>query len=354
MDIFRQPNERAEVEKLHTTLDGLSHGDRRNFFFDLLRKMAVDEQTGQFGDIRQFKFRGHAVCFEAFLTLCNASRNFARGLMQAIKGGATTAPPDGRSLREVRDKPQVSSVNSWLEWAYENLAEPLAETKLEGESEQDAPVSDEFYEWVMGVGHTAGAPDFQEGRPQHWLPHCKPADLYQQYVDQFTGSPDLPEPTSQSVFYAVFKEWRGTLRVRRTNQRAKCDDCVKYKLHRSKAATETARDEVQSAYREHLRGVWADRAVASHYANQSVWSVSPETSLPFENRMLFIALDGVDERKYKLPRHTTLTKQWEQMWRPTLHNVLVVTYGLSESFFLGDCNLKKDSNCQCTVLCPLH
>lgn len=355
MDIFREPAKQEEVNKFQEMVGEKSHVDRRNFFFDLLRKMAVDQRTGVIGDIRQFKFMGHMVCFESFLILCNVSKNFVRGMLQAIKGGATTTPPDGRSLREVRAKPQVASVNSWLEWAYENLAEPLAETKLEeDESQTDhgaEPVTDEFFEWVLGVGHAPGAADFQEGRPQRWLPHCKPADLYQQYLAQFTSTEEQKEPASQTVFYSVFKECRGILRVRRSNQHAKCDDCVKYKLRRQKASTEATRDDIQSAYMEHLKGVWADRAVASHYADYSVWSTSPETSLPFEKRVLFIALDGMDECKYKLPRHTTLTKQWEAMWRPTLHNVLVVTYGLAESFWLGDCNLKKDSNNQCTILC---
>ena len=199
------------------------------------------------------------------------------------------------------------------------------------------------------MGHTPGASDFQPQRQTRWLPHCKPADLYKQYQDQ-TGS---DEAASTSVFYTTLKEWKGILRTRGPAQHAKCDHCANYKLWRKKADSEAEREEVHKCYMQHLTGMWADRSIASQWESQSRWSCEKGTTVPFEKRVLFIALDGMDECKYKLPRHTTLTKQWEKMWRPTLHNVLVVTYGVCETHFLANCNLKKDSNCQCTMLCHL-
>jgi hypothetical protein len=97
--------------------------------------------------------------------------------------------------------------------------------------------------------------------------------------------------------------------------------------------------------------MWADRAIASQYANRSMWSTCADTSVPFHQRVLFLCLDGMDECAYRLPRNTAMSKSWSTLWRPSLHNVLVITYGLTESFYLGDVNLKKDSNCQATVLC---
>eukprot|EP00435_Cladocopium_sp_Y103_P072462 s59_g40.t1 len=334
------------VDDFQATTAAMSTTDRRIFFFEILRKMAVNPQTGVVGTISTWTFRGRQVCFEGWLILCDISKNMVRSLLDAIQGGAVTAPPDGRQLRKIRQKPAAESAHSWLEWAYENLAEPLAEGHFrEDESSDTLPAVDNYFNWILGVGCTPGAADFQPQRQQRWLPHCKPADLYQQYRDHVT------EPASTSVFYQVLKEWKGILRVRSANQLAKCDHCTKYKLHRKKAVSESEREEIQSCYLEHLRGMWADRAIASQYANRSMWSTCADTSVPFHQRVLFLCLDGMDECAYRLPRNTAMSKSWSTLWRPSLHNVLVITYGLTESFYLGDVNLKKDSNCQATVLC---
>ena len=341
------------VEKFQVQLQQMSTGDRRTFFFQILRQMAVDPETGAVCSITQWKFKGCLVCFEAWMTLCDVSKSMVHSLMDAIKAGAVTAPPDGRTLRDIRQKPAAQTVHAWLDWAYHNLAEPLAEGDFQDHDcdAPDVPVADNYCTWILGVGHTPGAADFQPQMQQRWLPHCKPADLYNQYRDQFVSTAELKEPASLAVFYNVYKEWRGVIRIRAANQHAKCDHCVNYKLHRRRASSEADREEIQKCYMEHLKGMWADRAIASQYASQSAWSTAMDGAVPFDKRVLFIALDGMDECKFKVPRHQTLTKQWEQMWRPTLHNTLVIVYGVNESFFLADCNLKKDSNNQCTVLC---
>lgn len=340
------------VEDFQATTAALWTTDRRNFFFEVLRKMSVNPQTGVVGAISSWTFKGCPVCFEGWLIICDISKNMVRSLLGAIQGGAVTAPPDGRQLRQIRQKPAAESVHAWLEWAYENLAEPLAEGHFrEDETGDTLPAVDNYFNWILGVGCAPGAADFQPQRQQRWLPHCKSADLYQQYQDHNRWHSELGEPASASVFYQVLKEWKRILRVRSANQHAKCDQCTMYKLHRKKARTESEREEIQSCYLEHLRGMWADRAIASQYANRSVWSTSTNTSVPFHQRVLFLRLDGVDECAYRLPRNTAMSKSWSALWRPSLRNVLVITYGLTESFRLGDVNLKKDSNCQATVLC---
>jgi len=44
------------------------------------------------------------------------------------------------------------------------------------------------------------------------------------------------------------------------------------------------------------------------------------------------------------------SKLEERLWRPTLHNVGIIAFGLAEIYYLADCVDKKDSNNQCTVL----
>ena len=58
------------------------------------------------------------------------------------------------------------------------------------------------------------------------------------------------------------------------------------------------------------------------------------------------------QAKFKCPRFgpTLRSKLEEKLWRPTLHNVGIILFGLSELYYLADCVDKKDSNNQATVL----
>ena len=38
------------------------------------------------------------------------------------------------------------------------------------------------------------------------------------------------------------------------------------------------------------------------------------------------------------------------LWRPQLHVVCAIAYGVGEMYFTSDADLKKDSNCQRTIL----
>ena len=294
---------KSKVQAFQEKCDGLGIADRKNLFFDLLKQMSVNHETGIHGPIRQYVFLGFPVCFNAFLILTKTSKNYLRGIMHAIEGGAKTAPSDGRSERHAREKPAVQSANTFFQWAYDHLAEPLAEgvmpdTAEDKDDEAIFQAQDDFFAWILGVGHSAGAPDFQEDKPQKWLPHMKVADLYQQYLFQVESiSSEQGPPCSQSVFYKVWKDWQGILKIRRQNQHAKCDDCVRYNLHRSRASSESEKQAIQASYNEHIRGVWADRFVCHNYATQSALSTAPDSTIPFKDRTLFLALDGMDQAR---------------------------------------------------------
>ena len=143
-----------DVNTFQAKMAAMSTEDRRNFFFDLLRRMAVDPKTGATGGIQQRVFKGHPVCFEGWTILADVSKTMVHSLLDAIKGGAVTAPPDGRSLRAARQKPAAESAHSWLEWAYENLAEPLAESTFHdgGEiADSEMPQTDIYFNWILGT-----------------------------------------------------------------------------------------------------------------------------------------------------------------------------------------------------------
>ncbi|CAJ1443835.1 unnamed protein product [Effrenium voratum] len=324
-------------------------------------------EKGNYQPVRQFTFLGQKVCHQAFLILTGVSKAYVRRLMTAIESGALQPPTDGRTCRTVRDQPQRSSVDSFFDFCYWMIAEPLAETltdqlepdtvhasmvaKVEQEAQQ--PVVDPTAEWILaGSNPVVAASKDMDEREQRWLPHCRIADLYEQYCLGFV--PQGQEPASSTLFYKLWREhWAGILRIRKSAQHARCQSCVLYSEYRAKARSEEVKESIQKAYTKHLAGVFADRDLGRRMALQSEQSNQLSSPLPHSKRTLYVCLDGMDQAKFKLPRHKQAQsgKVWETLHRPALHNILVLIHGVCECYFLMNLDQKKDSNCQCTVLC---
>ena len=64
------------------------------------------------------------------------SRNRLKAFKQFASDGLLELPPDDRDAehRKEREKPAMVHANSFLNWCYFEVAEPLAETKLELEN----------------------------------------------------------------------------------------------------------------------------------------------------------------------------------------------------------------------------
>ena len=392
----------SKVNAFQKKLLGMTPQDKTNMVFDLLRRM-----KGQnYGQKDGWVFLNRPICFQALLILFQCSKTYVYRLLEAIHAGAVTAPEDGRSLRDERQAPQTASANSFFAYVYDNLAEPLAETVLpdpddEGDLElkpvaeaarkleSGEHVTDTFSEFILDEMNPViaqGIPSTE--REQRWIPHCKLADLYDQYCFSFVSKGETP--CSQTVFNKAWKDtWCGIIRVRRVSQHAKCDSCAKYRQYRVAAQGEEQKNQVQEAYRRHLSQVFADRELAGRYIKHSEVCSRPDTTVPFQRRTLMISLDGMDQArfifeiflfseffclvqlprsvtpmveiaqpaltlqaKYKLPRNVAGCKLFETHWRPTLHCVGVIIHGLAELYYLSNADQPKDSNAQMTVLSP--
>ena len=312
--------------------------------------------------------------------------------------GAREAPVDGRSTRQHRNRSAERSVDGFFASLHQYVAKPLAEgALLSGPEEVDGEIEvdledaladkdtcemDDYSQWIKG--HPVAAIELA-GEGKKWINHCRLSDLYMQYKFNFTPSAELEDPAGTAIFYKVWREkWKGFIRIRRASQHSRCAECVKYCVYRQKAKTEQERNAIQEAYNSHLAQVFADREQGRRLAFLFEMSCRINSSIPPSKRVLYLQVDSMDQAwrsifstshqetetipckshtdcfaapffgqaKFKCPRFgpTLRSKLEEKLWRPTLVNVGIILFGLSELYYLADCVDKKDSNNQATVL----
>ena len=73
--------------------------------------------------------------------------------------------------------------------------------------------------------------------------------------------------------------------------------------------------------------MWKQMSVES--TNPSATSLAAGKAL-LDNSVMLVWLDGMDQAKFKCPRRLEMTKQFEKMWRPQLHLVVVTVLSCTE------------------------
>jgi len=117
---------------------------------------------------------------------------------------------------------------------------------------------------------------------------------------------------------------------------------------REKAETQDEKEDLLTRLSEHRRHIFADRAADARLSSLAEVCNIPGSEMPA--RVLKIDLDGMDQSKFRCPRNTASTKAHEHLWRPELHLTGVVIYGVCEIYFSADCDIRKGSNTQQTIL----
>ena len=67
-------------------------------------------------------------------------------------------------------------------------------------------------------------------------------------------------------------------------------------------------------------------------------------------RILKIDIDGMDQAKWKCPRNLESSKKLEKLWRPQLHLVGIIVWGVMEKYVILPPNVPKDASGMLTVL----
>jgi len=71
---------------------------------------------------------------------------------------------------------------------------------------------------------------------------------------------------------------------------------------------------------------------------------------PTQDSTLCVAIDGMDQAKFRLPGKASWTKQFEKLFRPQQHLVGAIVAGLMEVYYLLPTDCAQDSNMQMTLI----
>ena len=279
-----------------------------------------------------------------------------RRLKKAIDAGLTSVPLDGRSAgngaaaRWEFGRDAWLAVDGYLMHIYEYMAEPLAET--DQDSESDNSEGEDTKDSMDLGGDESIAPHACVGLgkrlPRKWIGHCRLSQMFDEYTFWHSVHKE-GEPASQSTFTRVWKKhWSGVVRIRHSHQHARCAECARLEAMRSKAETEEEKQDILASLAWHRDMIFADRASDARLSTSAEESCKLNSSVPY--RVLKIDLDGMDQSKFRCPRNVASTKAHDNLWRPQIHVVGCIIYGVAEVFFATDTDIKKNSDTQQTIL----
>eukprot|EP00439_Symbiodinium_sp_Y106_P038404 s2714_g4.t1 len=199
---------------------------------------------------------------------------------------------DGRKERSVRDHPASDRASAFFRSAW--CGEDIGSTEAESFAES---------------GHTpAGAAAVS----------CHTKEVRQDQWSSFMLARAVPEHLFAG---ARLSQWR---------EQAKTAD--------EKLAVAQQKD-------EHLRGVFADRAVA-----RRLMSASHNVTAEASTSLIYAIIDGMDQAKFRIPRNVMNSKEFCSDYRPSAHMIGLYVPGIAECYFLTESDLKKDSSTNLTCL----
>ena len=294
--------------------------------------------------------------------------------------------PDGRSCRIRCPGPAISSVWSFLWTLYHNVAEGLPDkfsfafgdvsssALVAKTSKRQAPkhvlrvdVDDEEQTRaiaahamciessrcpadavLMGPGVFRG--------PLRFLHPGKRIHLFWEY--QMWAKARSTKVASFSTFLKAFSKCEDSkiLKIRNVGAHAVCSTCVEFKGLLRLARYPADRATVLEKYSAHILGQWLDRQV---YENATALSVECRRLLEHGHKLsnlstsvsqLCIAIDGMDQAKFRVPRRLIKSKAFETLTRPALHVHGCWAHGFGYHLAVSDQDCKKDTVSNIEVL----
>lgn len=224
-----------------------------------------------------------------------------------------------------------------------------------------APVQDGLREWIVGPGASSAAVAPTQKENVRWLPPITMVELYEHFqqhlVNLYADGPQQESlfPTcSYDTFIRCYKDkWSQTLRIRNHGMHAKCNACERFKELRRQATSASDSKIITKAYHEHIREQYYDRTVDQRLCAMSEEAVKGIIPLESERSILSCCIDGMDQAKFRCPRNISMAKDFQALWRPSLHVAGAIADGICESYWLASVDIAKDANLQCTLISRL-
>ena len=258
---FNSGSLKKRLGRLLDEFAGMDHARQQREIYNHLRDMWTDSINSEGGKL-QWLLLDQPVCRSAWFKLTGWYQCRVDPILKCVKEGKEGPPEDGRS-NEVTGGPLVAgepsqahmSVDAFLNYLYENLAEPLAAGAYDSDDDDSQPkeylYDDLVAQEAVSVGTSTQRPS---DRPKKYLEHMSQVEFFEMYL-MFVGETPDTTPASKSTFWKVYvNSWKRTLRIRGTNQHAKCADCQRYKEMLRKVSNA---DERMSGFRAnafHLHG----------------------------------------------------------------------------------------------------
>ena len=332
----------ARLSELDAGLESATNRqEKRKLQYDCMKAW----QTQEAGWRRFCIFGTEPCCQKALQQVLRMTHSAYITLCQSLKAGFMDPPADMRHTQKQRSMGKagheaVAAAHSLLTWIHDNMAEHLAE-------------SDDFVKAKKSLaarGSSGSSILFDEAqgpREVKWLPPGTTLNEMREFAMSFNTEIRAP---SFATFSRVYHgDWQHFLKVRSERQHSKCNDCQKLKAWRRQCQTKADVDKVQKQLELHIQSMKEDRKVDATINMLAQQTAKGDLTDPGKT-CLSLVIDGMDENKFKIPKRVEATKQLAALWRPECRFIGCLAEGLTENFFIGDCNLVKDANMDLTIV----
>lgn len=106
----------------------------------------------------------------------------------------------------------------------------------------------------------------------------------------------------------------------------RCATCAEFTQRIGRAGCMDERARLQEAQRQHITNIKAHRTIMGRLGSLSEESC---TSGDSSQSALLISLDGLDQSKTRWPRNLASSKVLERLWRPQVHLIGYICYGVT-------------------------
>ena len=218
-----------------------------------------------------------------------------RDLKKDILSGALEPRSDIRNL-QIRSRVQSDHVDAWFNWLYEFVAEDLATSEVTASKDGLPECDDEDFivEASADPSIVGKAAMDTKSRPERFLSPGRIQELWEFYSGTSTDG-----FACVSTFSRVYREnWRSCLKFRPESEHARCHQCAVYSKLRQLAKTTEQKSKALDMHVEHVRGMYADRAVYARIQTLSVESTKFIGSVelaPNASSVLTLSIDGMDQ-----------------------------------------------------------
>jgi hypothetical protein len=212
---------------------------------------------------------GKAVCFKGFCLLLGVQKKRVSNVVRDIKKGMCAPEKDGRKSNPLAGRPAAATcvINAFLEWAYQNLAETLAEApiKADPDSDDEPGLPDDVPNGMLVASENLAltseivVPD--EQKQVHYLAPMSMIDFYDTFVifcgnkcevgpeeargsSEDAGGKKFKLPAYETFRLAVKK--CKFLKFQVPSQHAKCSVCARLSKLREHANLESEKAEIRA------------------------------------------------------------------------------------------------------------